>query len=363
MDFTFNDEQLAVAGLAERVFEGEATVERIKESERSSDRFDRELWRHLAAAGLLGISLPEEVGGSGLGTVELGLVLERQGMHVASLPLLWSTLAAMTLAEFAPEALGATLLPTVVTGETVLTCGLEHAGDVDATLTDIGWSLEGARLCVPWAHVASRVLISATSNNRSVLVLVDPSAEGVTSELADATDRQLLTHLTFDGTPCELVAGSEQGERPIRWVMERGLTGLCALQCGVAQAALAATADYTSNRTQFGRPLSTFQSVSARAADAFIDIAAMQATLWQAAWRLDAGLDASVEVAIAKWWASEAGDRVVHATQHLHGGIGADIDYPVHRYYLWGKQIANTLGGASEQLARIGAAVAVGAHR
>ena len=141
-------------------------------------------------------------------------------------------------------------------------------------------------------------------------------------------------------------------------MLDRALVGLCATQVGVAEGALRMAADYTSERQQFGRPLSTFQGVALKAADAYIDTEAMRVTLWQAAWRLTAGLDATREVMVAKWWAAEGGQRVVHITQHLHGGMGADVDYPVHRYFLWGKQIEDTLGGASAQLARLGRALA-----
>jgi 3-oxocholest-4-en-26-oyl-CoA dehydrogenase beta subunit len=98
--------------------------------------------------------------------------------------------------------------------------------------------------------------------------------------------------------------------------------------------------------------------VALKAADAYIDTEAMRATLWQAAWRLSEGDDAPMDVEVAKWWASEAGQRVVHIAQHLHGGLGADIDYPVHRYFLWGKQIEVMLGGATQQLARLGRQIA-----
>ena len=145
-------------------------------------------------------------------------------------------------------------------------------------------------------------------------------------------------------------------------LLDRALVGLCALQVGVAEEALRITAAYTSTRHQFGKPLSTFQGVALKAGDAYIDTEAMRATMWQAAWRLAEGLDATTEVMVAKWWAAEGGQRVVHITQHLHGGIGADIDYPVHRYFLWGKQIEVTLGGATQQLARLGGAIAAGAR-
>jgi alkylation response protein AidB-like acyl-CoA dehydrogenase len=114
------------------------------------------------------------------------------------------------------------------------------------------------------------------------------------------------------------------------------------------------TADYLNTREQFGRPLSTFQGTMLRAADAAIDTESIRVTMWQAAWRLDHGLDADLAVGVASWFASEAGQRAVHATQHLHGGVGADVEYPIHRYFLWGKQIELMLGPPSAQLARLG---------
>jgi len=94
--------------------------------------------------------------------------------------------------------------------------------------------------------------------------------------------------------------------------------------------------------------------VTLRAADAFVDVEAMRSTLWQASWRLAQGLRAAEQVAAAKWWACRGGQRVVHTAQHLHGGTGADIHYPIHRYFLWARQLELTLGGAGEQLGRLG---------
>jgi 3-oxocholest-4-en-26-oyl-CoA dehydrogenase beta subunit len=144
----------------------------------------------------------------------------------------------------------------------------------------------------------------------------------------------------------------------VTWMLERARTGLCALQLGVTEEAVRRAAAYLSERHQFGRPLSTFQGTMLRAADAYIDTEAIRVTTWQAAWRLDTGRAAAEAVAVAKWWASEAGQRVVHSTQHLHGGLGADIEYPIHRYFLWGKQIELMLEGPSAQLARLGASIA-----
>jgi alkylation response protein AidB-like acyl-CoA dehydrogenase len=134
----------------------------------------------------------------------------------------------------------------------------------------------------------------------------------------------------------------------------RATAGLCAQGVGVFESALEQTSDYIKERKQFGQPLAMFQAVGHRAADAFIDVAAIRLTTLQACWRVAAGLPAEREVALAKYWVSEAGGRVVAAAQHLHGGIGVDRDYPVHRFYLWAKQIELDLGGTTAQLIRIG---------
>ena len=173
------------------------------------------------------------------------------------------------------------------------------------------------------------------------------------------TNGEVHPHLHLDGVavPTErLLAGGEgdPSRTALRWMVERAWTGLCALQVGVCESAVAQTATYLNNRQQFGRPLSTFQGTMLRAADAAIDTESVRVTMWEAAWRLDQGLDAGLAVSVAAWFAGDAGQRAVHATQHLHGGIGADVSYPIHRYFLWGKQIELMLGAASAQLARLG---------
>lgn len=361
MDFTFDETQLAVRDLAAQIFSGQVDVERVKEVEASDERFDRRLWAGLATADLLGLVLPEGVGGGGLGVVELALVLEQQGRVVAPVPLLPTVLAARTIAEVGSPVQQQAWLPKVIAGEAVLSLGLVEAGAAalsQPTTTAApgadGWTLTGAKRSVPFGHVADRVLVSADAAGEAGLFLVDPALAA--GEVAVATDRSKVAHLRFDATPAEPLEAA--GGVALERLLDCYRTGLAALQVGVCRAALELTASYTSTRQQFGRPLSTNQGVALRAADAFIDIRAMEATLWQSAWRLDAGFDATRAAKVAKWWASEAGQRVVHATQHLHGGMGADVDYPVHRYFLWGKTIELTLGGPGMQLASLGADLA-----
>ena len=361
MDFVFTEEQEAVRDLAGQIFAGHASAARVKEVEAGDERFDRALWAELAAANLLGIALPDEVGGSGFGMVELCLLLEQQGRTVAPAPL-WPTLVlgALPIAEFGTAEQRARWLPGVGAGDVVLSAALESFGpEPTAHVDGAGWRLDGARMSVPAAHLAARVIVPARTDAGRRAFLVDPSADGVEQQRVETTNREIRSHLVLSGARAEALGG----EGVVEWLHDRALVGLCALQVGVCEEALRLAAGYTSDRVQFGRPLSTFQGVALKAADAYIDTEAMRATLWQAAWRLTEGLDASQEVMVAKWWAAEGGQRVVHATQHLHGGMGADVDYPVHRYFLWGKQLAEELGGASVQLARLGAAIAIGAQR
>jgi alkylation response protein AidB-like acyl-CoA dehydrogenase len=374
MDFTFTDEQQAVGEAAAGVFDGLVGPERVAEVELTDDRVDRELWAALAAADLLGLAVPADHGGQGLGLTELCLVLESQGRCVAPVPL-WATLVlgALPLARFGTADLAARWLPGVASGEIFLSAALAGtaasvSGSPVVTAEPVGdrgpngWRLDGTELAVPQAHLAARVLVPARTPGGDVLLaLVDPLCEGVRLERAVTTNREVHPHLHFSGAvvePADVVAGPETGAVALRWTLEAAWTGLSALAVGVCESALRQTAAYLNQRHQFERPLSAFQGTMLRAADAAIDIEAIRVTLWQAAWRIDTGRPASEEVAVAKWQAAERGQRVVHATQHLHGGMGADVTYPIHRYFLWGKQLELLLGGPSSQLARLGTLIA-----
>ena len=378
MDFKLSDEQLAVTEAATGLFSGLVDAERIAAVECSAERIDRDLWQALADADLLGLAVPEAHGGAGHGLMELCLLLEAQGNEVAPVPL-WATLVlgAFPIAHFGSEAQRGRWLPGVVAGEVLLTAALNGsaasptlmpavhataAGSGNGSGSGDGWVLEGTELAVPQAHLADRIVVPARTEDGGVLLaLVDPQASGVTLERAVTTNREIHPHLHLAGVavaPGDLLIGPDLGRSVLNFMLVAATTALCALQVGVCEAALTRTATYLNSRQQFGRPLSTFQGTMLRAADAAIDIEAMRVTWQNAAWRFDTGRDAADAARVAKWQASERGQRTVHATQHLHGGMGADISYPIHRYFLWGKQIELLLGGPSAQLARLGADIA-----
>lgn len=375
MDFTLTDEQSAMRDLAAQILSERSTAERVREveSDPAGDWFDRDLWAELAKADLLGLCLPEAHGGGGYGLFELALVLEQVGRNVAPIPACATlALGALPLAEFGTEAQQAEWLPRVAAGDAVLTAALSEGGDglppgvpaTEAVADGGGWVLRGVKSLVPSAHIAQRILVPArTGDGTSTVFLVDPSAPGVTLERNTSVNLEPLTTIRLDGvtaSAADVVGEVDGGAAVTSWISDRGIAALCAVQAGVCEAALRITATYTSERKQFGSPIATFQAVAHRAADAYIDTEAIRLTAQQAAWRLANGMPASEELAVAKYWAADGAHRVTHAAQHLHGGIGVDADYPVHRTFRWARHIELSLGGGTAHLRRLGALLAAG---
>lgn len=370
MDFTFSEMQDDLRGLAAQILSEQVTPERLREVEQGDEGFDRRVWEHLARANLLGVSLPEEVGGSGYGVMELGVVLEEVGANVAPVPLLATVaVAAAAIAEHGSLEQRKAHLPGVVEGTTILSAALQEAGVADPLLPATiarrdgpDWRLEGRKVAVPYGPFADRILVTARTDDGSVgTFLVDPTADGVTLEPTRATHREPQANLLLAGARIDdrdVVGAPGAGLEVVRSIQRHALAGLCATAVGLLDRALRITAGYISERRQFGKPIAAFQGATLRAADGYIDVEAVRAATWSAIWRLSEGRPCDDALAIAKFWVAEGGQRVVHACQHLHGGMGVDIDYPIHRYFLWAKELELTLGGATPQLLRLGASLA-----
>jgi 3-oxocholest-4-en-26-oyl-CoA dehydrogenase beta subunit len=370
VDFTTTEDQQALVALTAEILGDRATPERLAELERVGTWLDDDLWARLAAAGVVGAPLREDVGGGGMGFVELALLLEQVGAHVAPVPLLETVLcAALPLDAFGTEQQRQRDLPDVAAGRAVLTAALVESGRDDlrrpatvATADGDGYRVAGSKSCVPLAGRARRMLVpAALADGRVVVLLVAPGADGVTLRPQTATNGQPQAEVELADVvvgPDDVLAGPDRGDEVLGWVLERALAGLAATALGVSGRALAMSARYSTDRVQFGRPIATFQAVGHRLADAYVDVEAMRLTTLQAAWLLDTGLPASTEVAVAKWWAAEGGHRVAHAAQHVHGGVGVDVEYPLSRYFRWSKQLEMTLGAGTAQLLRLGAHLA-----
>jgi len=367
MDFSFSDDQNSIRELAHQIFTDRATDEFLLAFSRTGDTYDDELWRTLARQGLLGVAVPEADGGSGLGLVELGLVLEEQGRRVAPVPLFATlVLGGLPIAEFGSDAQRQRFLAPMTAGDIKLSAAIAEVGMNAALATTVtarragdNWVLEGSRSVIPDGAVADYILVPAADDAGAESVfIVDTRAAGVTLtpvEIGLSGERAANLELSGVEVAEDAVLGSVgQGDEILDWLLARANVGHCALQVGVTEEAMKRTAAYVSERKQFGIPLGSFQALAMRMADSYIDVEAIRSTYWLALWRLSEGLDARAEVRAAKWWACDAAHRVVSTAQHLHGGMGADVESPIHRFFLMAKRISYSLGNASQQLEQLG---------
>ena len=369
MDFDLTTEQQAIEELAGRLLADRSTPDALRQVEASEpDRFDRDLWSAMADAGLLALVVPEEHGGAGLGIVELCLLLREVGRRTAALPALATLgLGALPLARWGTAAQQASVLPGVAGGGTVMTAALaEPLGDPrDPTLVarpeGDGWVLDGERSNVPSGMVADVLLVPALVDGAPEVFLIDAKAPGVVRHRQATTTGTPEALVQLDAVrvgPEDRLGDGSDGAQVLSDCVDLASVATCAVMAGVTSEAVRITGEYTTARQQFGRSIASFQAVTQRAADAYVDAQGIELTMLQAAWRLGAGLPADREVATAKYWAAAGGQRVVHAAQHLHGGMGVDRDYPLHRYFLLAKQLELFLGGANRQLLRLGGILA-----
>ncbi|WP_406105330.1 acyl-CoA/acyl-ACP dehydrogenase [Streptomyces sp. NBC_01003] len=361
MDFTFTEEQQAAVEAAKAVF-GPVAPDSVPSPALTpgavADDFDRALWSKLADADLLSLLLAPEHGGAGLDAIALCLVLRESAKALARVPLLEHTAAAVAVQTYGSDELKEQILPRAARGELVLTAASAGLTGHDPAQLAVSahrdtdtWILDGAQTGVTWAHNADHIAVPAhTPQGRTVIAVLPHPHEGLTLAEQISTTGERLGELHLDSVrlePHQIIETDEAWDR----LHQLLTTGTCALALGLGERVLQMTGDYTSKREQFGYPVATFQAVAVQAADRYIDLRAMEATLWQAAWRISSqaggALPTAGDIAVAKIWASEGVRRLVQTAQHLHGGFGADTDYPLHRYHAWAKQLELSLGPAA----------------
>ena len=357
MDFTTTEAATELGGLVHTITASVCTPQRQRDLDKLDQRFDRELWRNLIDADVLSTATPESVGGGGFGVLEQAAVLTALGRALAAVPYLESVvLGAGSLAAFGPEALQKDWAAAAINGEKILAIALDGEmgqGPVQATASGGGYRLTGTRTQVGYGPVADAFLVPAETESGVKVFLVEVGDGGVSVISLNTTGHGSVGHLELQGVELDdsrIVGGSDV----VDWLRAHGTLGRTAFQLGVLERALELTASYAREREQFDRPIGSFQAVAQRLADGYIDVKGLRLTLTQAAWRLSEDLPADVDVSTAAFWAADAGHRVAHTTVHVHGGVGIDLDHPVHRYFLAAKQTEFAVGGATGQLLRIG---------
>jgi len=370
MDFSFTEEQTQIRDLSRQImadncgddFQMAYRKSQIKDG---TVRYSRPTWKLLAESGLLGTAIPEALGGSGFGLIELCQMLEEQGRHVAPVPLLPALVyGGLTLAKFGSKAQQEKFLPKLASGEVLLTAAvaeesMSKAIRAECTAKEVSgkWQLNGLRVAVPYAAESAAILVCAQTAKGKVIFVVEPQ-QGMSYEFTNSGNHEPLYSVSFKDAQAELLGTVEQGETILNFILNNGAVACAATMVGIAEESTRRTAAFTSERKQFETTIASFQNTTMKMADCYIDIEALRSSYYEAMWKLAEGKPCDADVKVAKYWASMAGHRVTHTCQHLHGGIGADVEYPLHRYYLWFKQMDLTMGGGTKQLADLGVLIA-----
>jgi acyl-CoA dehydrogenase len=395
MDFTPTEAQQALTALTAEILRDRVSTGRLRELEAGADRFDPQLWETLAETGVLSAALPSEAGGDGHGVLEMCSVLVELGRSLAPVPYLPTiALAGSVLARVGTAQQQADWLKPALAGRLILAVALAEPHSVTplapstrAEPTATGWSLTGTKTTLAAGPLAQLILVSATTPDGPRLFAISPDDPGVRisrQQMINQDDAGWL-ELTAVPLPSSRIIGPPPGRigkiedaEVLTWLVRHGTTALCAQQLGVLERALELTAEYAASRTQFDRPIGSFQAVGQRLADAYIQVQALRLAVWNAAWSLDAwsrslDADAGLEAAdldqvseeavdrassIAGFWATEAGHYVAHTCVHIHGGTGLDVEHPLHRYFLAAKRTEFDLGGPTAHLLALGTQLA-----
>jgi len=349
MDFSLGETQQAVASLAAEVLAA------------------ADPWKELARAGLLDASQ--------LGVLDTAVLLTEIGRHATpdSLKALATLMTgALPVARWGSADLQRELLPAIASGELILTAALREPSDpapsVPATTVTDG-KITGTKVGVPYAAEASWILVPVSSMivNSSgqmapktvldhgvvgsvAVVLVDPGAEGMRLTRTPSSSGQPEYTLRMDQAPVESVLGPAEC---VEDLYHLAVAGACALIDGAVAGALALTRDYVASREQFGRPLATFQAVSQQIADTYIASRTLHLATLSACWRLSEGRDQGADLDVAGYWCAEQAPRAVRTCHHLHGGLGMDVTYPLHRFSSLVADLVRFLGGAEYRLERL----------
>lgn len=327
--------------------------------------FDGRAYKLLADAGVLGALMPEEFGGAGIDIFGAHQVLEQLGRRASTVPVLENIVCAGTvLVNHGSHDQQTRLIPGVVDGSHILTTALVEPGGAGRInprtrarydSSSESWLISGVKTQVPFVQSAVEALVPALLDDDSVSVfLVDLTSSRIEIEDQISVAQRPLGMLTLRDVPAEMVGEAETAYEELLMLADAGLT---ALQLGNCEAALRAAAVYTSARRQFGQPIGAFQAVRQRLADCWIDVEIMRLTSFQAFRAIGEQVtpkQVNRDLSIAKYWAADAAHRVLYAVQHVHGGVGIDLDFGLHRHFRLGKYIELTLGSANEHLRRLG---------
>jgi alkylation response protein AidB-like acyl-CoA dehydrogenase len=368
VDFTLSETQQAVIEAAAGVLghrQPPAKLQMQQQAGASAEHdYDRALWKELGQAGLLGLAVPERLGGGGLGVLETAALLTEIGRRAAAVPALATLMmGVLPLTRWAGQALQSDYLTGVPAGDVLFTAAVREPSqpmpaEPATVASDRDGSISGVKIGVPYAAAADWILVPATlSEGGTGIAVVDPATDGVTLERTPSSSGAPEYTLRLDDAAIvSLLAGTDG--RAVADLYQLTLAGACCVADGALAAALALTTEHVAARQQFGRPLATFQAVAQHAADVAIAARTLHLAALSGCWRLDSGRDAGPDLDVAAYWLADQGPAALQTCHHLHGGTGMDVSYPLHAYSALVKDLVRLVGGADYRLEVLGARAA-----
>jgi alkylation response protein AidB-like acyl-CoA dehydrogenase len=376
MDFELSEAQQVIARSAAEVLSGASSAGNVPGCSPPAGKptYDVAVWQSLAKAGLLALALPSWLDGDGLGALDAAALLTEIGRQAVSAPALATImLGVLPVVRWGSQELQSRLLAGVGSGETLLTAALREpsAGMAAEPATAVtltggasgsaGWgTVSGTKIGVPYADDASWILVPVRlrAGGRAVVVL-DRAAAGISLQRTPASGA--VPEYTIGLADVAVTGVLGIGERGVTEagaavddLYQLAVAGACATADGVVAGALALTTSYLATREQFGRPLATFQAVTQQIADVYITGRTLHLAALSACWRLSTGRDAGDDADVAAYWLAQEAPAALRTCHHLHGGIGLDISYPLHRYSAMINDLARFVGGADDRLDRLG---------
>jgi alkylation response protein AidB-like acyl-CoA dehydrogenase len=316
----------------------------------------------LSTNGFLGLGLNEIYGGSGEDLYDLGILFERLGYHAAPLSLSGCLAdVAQTIQKFSSEESCNEILSSIIAGEIYTSAILEPSNQdpenpiTAAEIENNQVVITGTKYLSEIASIAKSILISANSNEGVLLILVDTDQVKLTE--LNSTANSPLFKVELDSVRVEresIIHEKGKGLEALKYLIQLNMVIRSYIALGVTEKMTSLIAGYTSEREQFGRVIGTFQAVSHRAADCFIELECLRLVNQQAAINLNTNLDCENQVLVSKIWAGNACHKISYSAQHLHGGMGVDKDYVLWRYCLLAKECELINGSSRQNIDRLG---------
>ena len=356
MDFSLSEEQEMLRKSAKEFLQNECPKKFVRDMEEDERGYSPELWKRMAELGWMGLVLPEEYGGMGGDFLDLVILLEEMGRALLPSPFVPTIVySSLPILHYGTEEQKGEFLPEIAEGKLIMTLALTEPGgrldeagiETRASRNNSDYTISGTKLFVLDAHIADWLLYAAKVDEGITLFLVDAKSPGINYTLLKtlASDKQCEVTLDKVKVPARNILGKIGGGWEIvSRIEEWGALAQCALISGCLQQVLETTVDYAKQRVQFGRVIGSFQAIQHQCADMAIEVDGVKYLTYESAWKLSQGLPATMEVSMAKAWASDASRGVCVLGHKIHGGVGIMEDHDMPLYSLRAKAMELAFG-------------------